>query len=501
MAPSIDGVEDSDIVIAGAGVAGLMAALSAAPKQVVILAKAPPGEGTASGWAQGGVAAAVGEDDSPQLHAADTVAAGAGLCDRRAVNVLTREGPDRVRQLIEWGVDFDPHLTKEAAHSRRRILHSGDASGAELVRTLVERARDAKHIRAVPAQAVEVAVHDGRATGFLALHTDGSKVLHRAGATVLATGGVGRLFSHTSNPPSATGDGLAMAARAGADLMDMEMVQFHPTCLDVGADPMPLLTEALRGEGALLLDSKGERFMAREHPLAELAPRDVVARAIWKRLQEGIHVFLDARGLSADRFPTVWELCRRHNLDPGKDLLPVSPAAHYHMGGVAVDLSGRTTLPDLWACGEVACTGAHGANRLASNSLLEALVFGGRVGEKLAGATLSNKTLAKPEQLSGLSAKFVEPKAGVRELMWDEVGLVRNESGLRAALDKLNTMAEEFPHSNTLLVARLITLGAMLRRESRGGHYRTDYPKRSGYLRRHIHMNMESLMTEEGALA
>ena len=527
LARSIDDVSESEIVIAGAGVAGLMAALSAAPRRVTLLAKGAPGEGTASGWAQGGVAAAVGEDDSPQLHAADTIAAGAGLCDRKAVGLLVREGPRRIAQLAALGTRFDSLngrylLGREAAHSRRRILHWGDATGAELVRALAEAARQAPHITVVEAVAEELVtpspifsrgerVHvdgsqrgkwergqggDGPVVGIIARAADGRRSLHIAPAIVLATGGIGRVFSHTTNPPSATGDGLAMAARAGAELVDLEMVQFHPTALDVGADPMPLLTEALRGEGATLVDENGFRFMIDEHPLAELAPRDVVARAIWRKLQEGGQTFLDARLIKdlPKRFPTVFELCRRFQLDPQINLLPVAPAAHYHMGGVATDLFGCTTLKGLWACGEVASTGVHGANRLASNSLLEAVVFGARVGESLQsleGRPDRDEALRAAQSLDTIPGA-VDPKveAEVRDIMWREVGLIRDRAGLQSASERLS---ELYSSSSLVAVARLITHAAIQREESRGAHYRADFPKRRAEFRKRLHLTLHDL--------
>lgn len=418
-------VRRSDVVVVGTGVAGLAAALGSSPRRVTVLTKGRPGDGGSSAWAQGGVAAALGGDDAPALHAADTLAVSGGLGDPAAVELLTREGPVRIRELIALGARFDRRrdagdagtkgsgvagsarrdataaldLGREAAHSRRRILHAGgDATGAELVRALRRAVLRAPGV-AVEAEsfAVDLLVERGddgrrRVAGVLALDGRGRRVAHLADAVVLATGGLGQLFAHTTNPVEVTGDGLAMAARAGARLVDLEFVQFHPTALAAGeADgALPLLTEALRGEGAVLVDDAGRRFLLDEHPDAELAPRDVVARAIHRRLQAGRTVFLDARAAVGERFPerfpTVFEKARAAGLDPRREPLPVAPAAHYHMGGVATDERGRTSLPGLWACGEVACTGAHGANRLASNSLLEALVFGARVADDAAAA-------------------------------------------------------------------------------------------------------------------
>lgn len=491
----VDGVSRSEVLVVGSGAAGLTAALGCAPLRCTVLTKARLGTGGSSPWAQGGIAAAVGSDDAPALHAADTIAAGAGLNDPRVVDILTAEGPERVKALLALGAHFDLDdtgslsLGREAAHSRRRILHARDATGAEVVRTLVEAVRRAPEIRVVDeAFAVDLAVEDGQVVGLLAIHADGRRVLHLAPAVVLATGGLGRLYLHTTNPQEATGDGLAMAARAGVRLVDLEFVQFHPTALATGADPMPLLTEALRGEGAVLIDETGERFMSLEHPDAELAPRDVVARAIWRRLIAGRRVFLDAtKAVGAEfpeHFPTVFHLCREHGLDPRTQPIPVAPAAHYHMGGIAVDENGRTSLSGLWACGEVTATGAHGANRLASNSLLEALVFGARVADDLRAGLPSSRTprVRMANAPLGLSAPGdAELTRAVRRLMWEKVGLVRDEAGLSFAVAELRRLAAAHPQAsgearNLLGIGRLLAAAALERRESRGGHYRSDYP-------------------------
>ena len=494
---AVDGVSRSDVLVVGTGAAGLTAALGCQPLRVTVLTKARLGTGGSSPWAQGGVAAAVGRDDAPALHAADTLAAGAGLNDPHVVDILTSEGPARVQALLALGAHFDHDdsgalsLGREAAHSRRRILHARDATGAEIVRTLVAAVRQAPEIRVVDrAFALDLVLEGERVTGLLAEHEDGRRVLHLAPAVVLATGGLGRLYLHTTNPVEATGDGLAMAARAGARLVDLEFVQFHPTALATGADPMPLLTEALRGEGAVLIDDQGRRFMTDEHPDRELAPRDVVARAIWRRWMAGQRVFLDARATVGDRFPeqfpTVFHLCQEHGLDPRTEPIPVAPAAHYHMGGIAVDERGRTSLAGLWACGEVAATGAHGANRLASNSLLEALVFGARVAEDLQAGLPSGRT-AGERRIAGSPPRAEGPgdaefTRAVRRLMWEKVGVVRDEKGLTFAVDELRRLADRHPEAvgesrNLLALGRLVASAALERRESRGGHYRSDFPE------------------------
>jgi L-aspartate oxidase len=518
----VDDVAVADVVVVGAGLAGLMAALTASPRAVTLLTKAPLGAGGASPWAQGGIAAAVGPDDSPALHAADTLAAGAGLCDAAVVDLLTRVGPARVAALARLGARFDRDragglaLGREAAHSRRRILHaSGDATGAELVRALTAAVRAAPSVRTVErAFAADLVVAGGRVVGLLARHANGRVVLHVAPAVVLATGGIGRVYRHTTNPPEATGDGLAMAARAGARLADLEFVQFHPTALADGSDPMALITEALRGEGAVLLDEAGRRFMPEEHPDAELAPRDVVARAIWRRLEAGGRVVLDATAAEGqpcqgrpclgdrfpERFPTVFALCRARGLDPRREPIPVSPAAHYHMGGIAVDSRGRASLPGLWACGEAAATGAHGANRLASNSLLEAVVFGARVAEDLRTAALdapdegralraaAHLAIAAAPRLAEAAHPAVE---AARALMWREVGLVRTAEGLARAISELSRIEASLPPGasearNLLTTAKLVAAAALARPESRGGHYRADHPAPDPRWQRHL---------------
>jgi L-aspartate oxidase len=492
----------ADVVVVGAGVAGLSAALGLAPQRVLLVTKSAFGDGGSSVWAQGGVAVAMAADDDPDLHVADTLAAGAGIVDERIADLLAHEGPGRIEKLLELGAEFDRDAEgelafgREAAHSRRRILHAhGDATGAEMVRALSAAVARSPHVTVREhTLALDLIVADGAVRGIWleGVGPDRRRLEVGASAVVLGTGGIGRVYSHTTNPVEATGDGLAMAARAGARLADLEFVQFHPTALaSAGVDPMPLLTEAIRGEGAVLLDARGERFMVGEHPDAELAPRDVVARAVWRRWRAGDGpVTLDARSAVGERFgerfPTVFALCQRHGLDPRREAIPVAPAAHYHMGGISVDARGRTTLPGLWACGEAASTGVHGANRLASNSLLEALVFGARVAEDI-----SHRPRREPrfvarspgplprhaEDRSGDAAAIVE----LRNRMWVDVGLERDAAGLAAASKRFAELDAQHAGAgnelrNLLLVARLVTAAALARRESRGGHFRLDFP-------------------------
>jgi L-aspartate oxidase len=519
----------ADFLIIGSGIAALRAAaeLSGAG-DILILTKAEPEEGN-TGYAQGGVAAAMGPQDSPALHASDTLAAGDGLCDQDAVRVLAEEGPERMRELMAWGARFDlnadgtPALALEGAHSARRVLHSRDATGREIGSVLWRRTSALPGVSAHPhARVVDLVVRNGRCAGACFIGRDGELHFARAQVVLLATGGAGQVYRETTNPAVATGDGIAMAYRAGAPVADLEFVQFHPTALKVEGQPRFLLSEALRGEGARLENAAGEAFMARYETAGDLASRDRVSRAIVREeARTGRPVFLSLRSLDPHyvhaRFPLIAEACRRAGLDLAADPIPVGPAAHYVMGGVVTDLDGRTTIAGLFAAGEVACTGVHGANRLASNSLLEGLVFGARAGLAMKRAGIrheGSQTIAEGAQTSAEGAHGVgedgvgEDGVGedatsvavgalsvgrIRDLMWTNVGLFRTGGALRLAADELDASwrvatdrirsgarlgVAEWKAANLLTVARLIARAALRREESRGAHYRDDYPER-----------------------
>jgi len=481
-------------LVVGSGVAGLHTAWRASEHGDVMLLTKRSLFDSATAYAQGGIAAALGAGDSPALHRQDTLAAGAALCDAAAVQVLVEEGPARVRELQTAGADFDLDpkgrlsLGREAAHSKNRIVHAhGDQTGAEVARTLVARVRETKRIRVLEkARVLDLIVRRGTCYGVRA-SIAGKAMEIIADATVLATGGCGQIYRYTTNPVVATGDGFAIAHRAGVTLADMEFVQFHPTALDTPENPLALISEAVRGEGAILVNSRGVRFMKGRHRLAELAPRDVVARAIFREQKKG-PVFLDARKLGdrfAERFPGIFALCKARGIDPRSDLIPVTPAAHYMMGGVVTDLRGRASAARLYAVGELARTGVHGANRLASNSLLEGLVFAERVARDLSSVNEVGKAPAiakwRVPPLADRGAAQVAADS-IRAVMWEDAGIARTARGLRTALERLEDIGRRLPAGateelNMLQTAQLVVEAALLRKESRGGHYRADYPR------------------------
>jgi L-aspartate oxidase len=473
------------VLIIGAGAGGLAAALHLSPMPVTVLTQSPLGVEAATGWAQGGIAAAIGPDDAPELHAADTEKAGAGIVDPKVALRVAKAAPEVIEHLLTLGMPFDLAedgsiaLGLEAAHSRRRIAHAGgDGTGRETLITLAKAARRTPSIRVLEgARAVELAVNDGQVCGAW-ISQDGQIRFIPARAVVLATGGLGALYSRTTNPAGAVGSGLALAARAGAVLRDMEFVQFHPTAILTAAEgfaPMPLATEALRGEGAVLVTTQGRRIMEGV-PGMELAPRDVVARAVERSVASGEAVFLDARQALgqrfAIRFPSVAALCQVAGIDPAVQPIPVRPAAHYHMGGVKVDARGRSSLDGLWACGEVSSTGLHGANRLASNSLLEAMAYGRWIAEDISGTIAPQHapfSPLRPQVPQRADAALNE----IRGLMTRHVGVIRERDGLTTAAKRLASLSL---HSGHALTGWMIALAALRRTESRGGQFRSDYP-------------------------
>ncbi|WP_406095636.1 L-aspartate oxidase [Streptomyces sp. NBC_01013] len=519
---------DADVVVVGSGVAGLTTALrcAAAGLATVVVTKARLDDGSTR-WAQGGIAAALGEGDTPEQHLDDTLVAGVGLCDEAAVRTLVTEGPGAVRRLIGTGAHFDAEddgtiaLTREGGHHRRRIAHAGgDATGAEISRALVEAVREAALHTVENALVLDLLTDaEGRTAG-VTLHVMGEGQHDGVGAVnapavILATGGMGQVFSATTNPPVSTGDGVALALRAGAEVSDLEFVQFHPTVLFLGSDSegqQPLVSEAVRGEGAHLVDASGTRFMLGQHELAELAPRDIVAKAITRQMQlHGTeHMYLDARHFGAEmweqRFPTILAACRAHGIDPVTEPIPVAPAAHYASGGIRTDLRGRTTVPGLYACGEVACTGVHGANRLASNSLLEGLVFA----ERIAADVIAELPRAGAGTVAGSPAPSPllppEARGTIQRIMTRGAGVLRSADSLSRAADELEDLhrsaflkaeaagpkdavpgVEAWEVTNLLLVSRVLVAAARSREETRGCHWREDRPERDDEnWRRHL---------------
>ena len=521
----------SDVVIIGAGLAGLFTALKLSPVPSIVISAQSLGRGTSSAWAQAGIAAAVDEGDRVDDHAADTIQAGAGIVDEAIAELLARHAPDRVEDLLRYGVPFDRdlegklQLSHEAAHGARRILRvKGDLAGRAIMAALTQAARRTTSIRIIEGASVHrLNVKNGRVRGVLLSRAGslgmGDTHYLPARAVVLATGGLGQLYLSTTNPPGSVGEGLAMAAKAGAVIADAEFVQFHPTALDLGLDPAPLATEALRGEGATLVNGAGERFMTAIHEDAELAPRDIVARGVYREAMSGRGAYLDCRGPLGDRlaeaFPAFQKTCERAGIDPREEPVPVAPAAHYHMGGILTDARGRTTVDGLWACGEVASTGAHGANRLASNSLLEAVVFGALIAEDIAGLIPTFRDhMGRPPSLGAMSSTERSGSAAserihaLRRLMNEHCSVIREHRGLTTALESLGQLRREqgLPPAieNMVLTASLVAAAAFARQESRGAHFRSDYPEADAPQARRSYMtlsNMEAVAHDSAGAA
>ncbi len=491
----------ANFLVIGGGVAGLRAAIELAGSgEVLVITKGKVME--SSTWrAQGGIAVALAEGDEPELHMKDTLKAGVGLCDESAVKILVEEGVPRVEELISWGANFDKEngklsFTQEGAHKIRRIIHAmGDATGEEVHRTLMRRVQGIENIKFFEHTfLIDLLIEGEECSGALIMDQNGEEQIIFASAIILASGGAGQLYRDTTNPPVATGDGLAIAYRAGCELQDMEFIQFHPTTLYLPSAPCFLISESVRGEGGVLKNSKGEAFMSEYHEMGDLAPRDVVCRAIFNQMwrTKSSNVFLDMRHLKPDflkrRFPNIYMTCKKYGQDITRDLIPVRPAAHFLMGGVKTDLNSETNIKRLFSCGEAASVGVHGANRLASNSLLEGLVFGKRAGvssSKCLGE-LARPNRARPNKDASPKINFGEIKKSLQELMEEKAGIIRCGKSLKEALEKLEewdkilevplSSQEEFELRNMVTVARLITASALRREESRGAHFRSDFP-------------------------
>jgi L-aspartate oxidase len=496
----------TDCIVIGSGIAGLFTAIKASEDRRVIMITKKSVMESNTRYAQGGIAAVIAEDDSPAYHRQDTLMAGAGLCSSTAVDVLVNEGPDGVHELIRLGTLFDKEdgvlaLTQEGAHSHRRILHAnGDATGYEIVRALSEQVTEHKNIEVWDDHyVIDLITEGGECVGALLQRPGGGRLFLQGDATILCSGGAGQLFRYTTNPEVATGDGIAIAYRAGAHIRDMEFIQFHPTALSYPGAPRFLISEAVRGEGAVLRNINGERFMERYHELLELAPRDIVARAIVSEMEltKSTFVYLDITHESPEmvkhRFPTIHETCMSYGLDITSDWIPVAPAAHYMMGGIKTDLNGESTIPRLFACGEVSSTGVHGANRLASNSLSEAVVFGRRIIERIRKLSPLGREVSSVSSNEGRvdspTQAIVERRLKLQKVMVRYAGLRRNEVALSKGIEELKrqlpifgsvlTKREEYEFANMLTCCLLVTESALAREESRGAHYREDYPQRS----------------------
>ncbi len=503
--------ESVDFLIIGSGVAGLRAAIELAPSgNVLVVTKDRPSESSTE-YAQGGIAVVISDEDTVGIHGEDTLKAGDGLCREDAVKTLVEEGTDRIRELIDWGAEFDREgvklaLTLEAAHSRRRILHAhGDSTGKELERVLLSKVKSLSSVRKYPFAITTDLIIKGQECHGAYVLREGQVTALLAKATLLATGGAGQLFSRTTNPLVATGDGMAIAFRAGAELEDMEFVQFHPTSLYSPTAPQFLLSESMRGEGAVLLNVNRERFMSRYHAMKELAPRDIVSRAIVSEMVKtnSRHVYLDLRHLGKDfvknRFPGIYSTCLRYDVDITEDLIPVSPAAHYIMGGIKTTINGETNIKGLYAAGEVACTGVHGANRLASNSLLEGLVYGARAGIAARESTITPLEDADEERSVSSIPNSDEIHSMLRRVMWEKVGIIRCSQSLEEARNVLSAYDDilcraygkrhELELKNMLTVARIIIEAADRRKGSVGAHYRSDYKERGDRWHEHVKLD------------